>query len=184
MFGLNLVQTPSAIARVVNWAADRVLTYFNNKVDENLHEIGARIVTQARLRAPYRTGALRDSIGYVVAGEGLTDHVLSIQVGMPYGIFQEFGTRNMTPHPFIRPAIEAVGKISAGAIQMDFTRPGGIEWHGLLATGPGFAAAAHPGWKPLTEKQLKHVKTSLIPTSKRLYRGNVKRATMRVRRIP
>lgn len=168
---------------VFRWFGDRIQRAVLGDIETKLHRAGAAVVARAQSLAPVDTGALRASIGYVVAGETGQRMTLSIQVGMPYGIYQEFGTRYMRPHPYIRPALNEIGRIFGADIQMDFTRGGPAQWHGLLATGPGFAASPSPRWRPLTPKQIRHVQRHLIPTSKRLYRGNVKRARMRVRRI-
>lgn len=87
-----------------------------------LHEGAALIVDEAKRLAPYLTGTLRDSIMAVDdRGGGLRlygklNGNVSIYIGpvgsvddgdVYYARFQEFGTRNMRAHPFMRPAIEA-----------------------------------------------------------------------------
>lgn len=171
------------IGESFRWFGDQILNRVIGDVEGRMVRAGEAVVSRARQLAPVKTGALRASIAWVIAGEGYAGRMLSIQVGMPYGIFQEFGTRNIPPHPYIRPALNEIGRALGFTIQMNFARGGPAEWHGLLATGPGFAASKAAAWKPLTERQIRHVETKLIPTSKRFHRGNVRRARMRVRRI-
>ena len=171
------------------WFGNRIIKEWNRVVDDRMHKTGEAIVSRAKQLAPVDTGALRDSINYlIVYNETGGRHELLIQVGMYYGIFQEFGTRNIPPHPYIRPAINEADRIWGFDIGMDFQAPSAPgEWAGLLAgigrKGAGFAASAHPRWKPLTPRQQAHVENVLIPSIKRLNRGNTKRATMRVRTI-
>lgn len=171
------------MAGAFQWFGDKVATWVGQQIDNRLHQAGQRIVARAQQLAPVKTGALRNSILYVVGeSAGLTGHYLSIQVGMPYGIYQEFGTRNIPPHPYIRPALIEAGRIFGAETQMQFASPG---THGLLAgTGlgmqAGFAATAHPAFRPLTERQKRHVKGVLIPSVKKLHRGQVRRTRFRV----
>lgn len=170
------------------WFGDRVRAQWEKEIDRRMHRAGEAIVNRAKQLAPVRTGALRDSIDYIVLYNPGQRSELRVTVGMPYGIFQEFGTRNIPPHPYIRPAMNEFGRIWGFDIAMDFqapTAPG--QWAGLLAGigpgGAGFAAAAHPAWKPLTPKQLYHVQHVLTPSIKRLNVGNARRARLNVRRV-
>ncbi len=63
----------------------------------------------ARTLAPVDTGALKDSITTFYQGNQFSS-VGTIDVGVPYGIYQELGTRNMAAHPFLTPAIDAVSQ--------------------------------------------------------------------------
>lgn len=183
MFGGNKWWNP------FEWFGNQVLKQWNNDIDERMHQTGQAIVSRAQQLAPVDTGALRDSIDYLVlTNESGGRHELLIQVGEPYGIFQEFGTRDIPPHPYIRPAINEVGRVWGFDINMEFQESVSAgQWAGLLATtgrrGAGFAASPHPNWKPLTTKQLGHVERTLIPSIKRYNRGNTRRAKMRVRAL-
>lgn len=164
------------------WFGDRISRYVNDRIDRSMHAMGEAVVARAQQLAPVRTGALRESIYYTVEyNEGGGRHVLHINAGAPYAVFQEFGTRNIPPHPFIRPALAEAGRAWGFDLAMDFASPG---TQGLLAsTGagrrPGYAAAS--GSRPLTPKQIAHVEKHLIPGVKRWHRGNVKRARFHVR---
>lgn len=180
------------MASIFRWFGDRIRQVVQERIDNQLYRMGEEIVARAQQLAPVRTGRLKSSIAYVVAhGEGRGRSMLSIQVGAPYGIFVEFGTRYMSPRPYIRPALLAVGRAWGADLEMSFAAPsgpGGGPWHGLLAgTGqgrqPGFAASASPHYRPLSEQQKRHVERVLIPSVKRYHRGNVKRAKFRVRHV-
>lgn len=67
--------------------------------------IGAHaLADEARRRAPFRTGFLRNSILTKQVNQYRTDVIVEAF----YGVFLEFGTSRMAPHPFFIPAIEAV----------------------------------------------------------------------------
>lgn len=167
-----------------SWFGDRVMKFVGDRVERNMHAMGAAIVQRARAYAPARTGRLRESIYYAVERTGEARSVLHVGVGVPYGIYQEFGTRNIPPHPFIRPAMNEVGRAWTFNLSMDFAGTPGFA--GLLgSTGqgrsPGFAASASPKFRRLTPKQAHHVETVLRPSIRQHHRGNVKRAGFRVR---
>lgn len=162
------------------WLGQQVMNWVEDKVDSRLHAIGNRVVDRAQQLAPVDTGALRDSIGYVVAGEGLR-RTLSIQVGMPYGIYQEFGTRNIPPRPYIRPALLEAGRLWGIDLQMAFAHGGPSTWQGIYHTRGQYVIPTDIQPKPLTNRQVEHVRSKLMPSGRALHRGNVKRARMTVR---
>ena len=175
----------------LNWGGRRIQDIVNGVIGDRLERTGEVVVQRARSLAPVKTGALRDSIDWIVLhGEGGDRSELRIQIGVPYGIYQEFGTRNIPPHPFIRPALLEARRIWGFDLNVDFAGAGyspvaGGPWHGLLAgTGKGhrvagFAASASPRWKPLTWKQQRHVEQVLKPSIQKLHRGNVTRTSFR-----
>ena len=61
--------------------------------------IATDVAEGARAQAPVDTGALRDSIA---AGPD------NVTVGVEYAGFVEYGTVNMPPEPFLRPAADTV----------------------------------------------------------------------------
>lgn len=63
----------------------------------------------ARNLAPVDTGALKDSITTEMQGNQYASTGI-IHVGVPYGIYQEMGTRYMAAQPFLAPAIDAVSQ--------------------------------------------------------------------------
>lgn len=66
-------------------------------VAKTAHDIEAT----AKSLAPVDTGALKNSIGSDISA-------LHAEIGptVSYGIYQEFGTSRMAPHPFMGPALE------------------------------------------------------------------------------
>ena len=81
-------------------------------------EAAESIVIIAKVLAPVRTGALRDSIVAEMTG------ALTATAGTPitYAIYQEFGTRFMAAHPFLIPATDQV----RGIIESLFASAGGL----------------------------------------------------------
>lgn len=79
---------------------------------------------EVRMRAPYRTGRLRDSI-YIAhsddnsqPGVRETYHVSWNKKQAPHGHLLEYGTSRMAARPFLRPAYEAVkGRAQAAMMQ-------------------------------------------------------------------
>lgn len=176
----------------LRWGGKKIQDIINTRIDNNLYETGDVVVAEARRLAPVKTGELRESIDYIILhNEGRGRSELRITVGVFYGIYQEFGTRNIPPHPFIRPALLAARRIWGFDLNVNFAGAGysataGGPWHGLLATTgkghrvAGFAASASSRWKPLTAKQVGHVEHKLIPSIKQWHRGNVKRSRFTV----
>ena len=87
----------------------------DNGVAESVLEACIRVQTEARNLAPVQTGNLKGSISF--KAEKGSDGDLNVNpakgegyVGsnLPYAVYQEFGTRNMKPQPFLRPAIARV----------------------------------------------------------------------------
>ena len=174
----GLVQSPNGTK--FPWFGQQVKDWVLQKVDDRLHQTGDRIVSRAQQLAPVDTGALRNSISYIVAGEGLV-RTLVIDVGMPYGIYQEYGTRNISPHPFIRPALLEIGRLWGIDVQMTFAHGGPTTWQGVYHTQGRYVVPSAIQPKPLTPKQRVHVENRLAPSGKAMHRGNVRRAKMRVR---
>src|SRR5262245_21743134 len=71
-----------------------------------------RVEAGAKLRAPVRTGFLRNSIQTVFD----SDLTAVVFVGAEYGIYIELGARNRPPRPFLLPALEEVTREIGGEI--------------------------------------------------------------------
>ncbi|WP_048680509.1 HK97-gp10 family putative phage morphogenesis protein [Kocuria sp. HSID16901] len=73
-----------------------------SQVSAALTTSAAHIVTEAKTRAPVRTGFLRGSIAVVPIGR------LSVSVGATanYAAYVEQGTSRMAARPYMRPALE------------------------------------------------------------------------------
>jgi len=74
---------------------DRLFPASARRIDR----VKARIRDEAKLRAPVRTGYLRDSIAVTADG---------VVVAAPYARYPEFGTRYMAARPYLRPAVQRV----------------------------------------------------------------------------
>jgi len=158
----------------LDWFGDRITKMVKDRADAKQRATGEAIVARAKQLVPVDTGKLKASIGYTYRQSDMT---LQIYVDEIYGVFIEYGTRYIKPHPYIRPALNEFGRIWGVSVEMAFAAPTAGTWTGMYAHQAGFA---HP--RSLTAKQRAHVRQHLMPTSKRLYRGNVRRAKMVVRR--
>jgi hypothetical protein len=157
----------------LKWFGRQVQDALLGDLDQRLEQAGAAWLAMSRSLAPVKTGRLRAEEGYRVR-----DGTLTLIMGAPYDIFQEFGTRNIPPHPHVRPAMAAIGRVFGGTIALQFNTLARGPWTGIHAVGGGFVVP-----RGLTAKQLHHVRSRLLPVSQRLHRGNVRRARMTVRRF-
>lgn len=162
-----------SVTSTFQWFGEKVRDAVLGDIDRRLVEAGHQWLAASRALAPKRSGRLAAEEDFQVA-----DHTLILIMGAPYDIFQEFGTRYLPPRPHVRPALHQIGRLFGGEILMDFNAPGPIPWAGIHATEGGFRLPAG-----LTHKQRQHVQRHLVPVSKRLHFGNVKRAKFRVRRF-
>jgi HK97 gp10 family phage protein len=70
--------------------------------ESNIEDVAALAEREAKLRAPVRTGRLRDGI------EGRAEDTTAVlSSGVPYAPHQEFGTRHCRAQPHMRPGMEA-----------------------------------------------------------------------------
>jgi HK97 gp10 family phage protein len=74
--------------------------------DGALEMAAGEIVSRAQSYAPERTGELRRSI----EKRSISRRRKAVVVGAWYAPFVEFGRRGMSPRPFLRPAIDALGR--------------------------------------------------------------------------
>lgn len=172
----ELEETPELTGNVeFNWSGEAVVDEVHRRIAANMLEMADRVVSMAEQFAPKRTGALATSIGYDWNYQDLT---IVFTVGVDYGIFQEFGTRNMPPHPYLRPAINQVGPIYGFNVEMAFLNTPEYN-QPVLAVGSGFRSP--PG---LSDRQKARVRENEV-RGKRYYQhptGNVRRARLHARR--
>jgi HK97 gp10 family phage protein len=89
---------------------DDAIEKFKKKVIDALTEAAIEAYVTAKQLVPIRTGLLYHSIK--IEKKSPFEHVVSAgwptkERGRPYyGVFIEFGTRRMSPRPFMRPASE------------------------------------------------------------------------------
>jgi HK97 gp10 family phage protein len=155
-------------------------TQFKDEINASIDRQGIaltnRIEAKARALAPYRHGYLRGSID---AFYDAVSKSIEIYVGAEYGLFQEYGTRYMRAHPYIRPALNAE-QIYGFDTTMAFTNTYKTDTK-LLARGPGFQMH-----RSLIDKQKAHVRKYLKPVSTAHYQGgqsNVARARLKVKTV-
>lgn len=146
----------------------------HDRLARNMIEMADRVVSLAESFAPKRTGALATSIGYDWNYQNLT---IVFTVGVFYGIFQEYGTRNTPPHPYLRPALNQVGPMYGFNVEMAFLNTPEYN-HPVLAVGSRFAMPEH-----LTGKQKARVRENEAYSKKYYHsKGNVRHAKMHARR--
>lgn len=71
------------------------------RAQQLLDKVTFDVEADAKQFAPVDTGALKNSIASVL---GRLQNI--VMVGVEYAIYQEFGTRRMSAHPFLIPALE------------------------------------------------------------------------------
>jgi HK97 gp10 family phage protein len=158
-----------------NWDAAAVIDEVHARIAKNMLELADKVVERAAYLAPKKTTYLAGSIGYDWNYAELT---IVFTVGAPYGIFQEYGTRNMPPHPYLRPAINAFGPIYGFNTEMAFTNTPEYN-QPVLAVGSRFATPP-----TLSSRQKSRVRENEL-YSKKYYQhptGNVRRTRMHARR--
>jgi hypothetical protein len=163
-----------AIGSALAWFGQQVTNAVLGDVDAKLDRTGQEIVAIAQSLVAVDTGALRQSITYSVQ-----NHTLTIDIGENYGLFIEMGTRWMRARPYIQPALLAVNRVWGGTIDLEFNVPhiaAPVLAHKGIMIVPG---GIQP--RPLTQAQHRQVQANAA-TAKGFYRGNVKRANVRVRR--
>ena len=74
---------------------------------DGLEILGQVAETSAKQHAPVDTGNLRRSITHEV-GRDLKGLYMRYGTNVEYGIYQELGTRFHPPHPYLRPALQAI----------------------------------------------------------------------------
>ncbi len=100
----------------LNWQFGKAIREMDRKLELKMKEVGKVIKKTAKAYVAVDTGALKRSINYRYYRR---ERKLVIYALGRYAFFQEFGTRFMHAHPFIRPAILASG-FHVGTIEVLF----------------------------------------------------------------
>lgn len=79
----------------------RALGELDRRARQDVQERANRIRGRARQLVHVSSGQTRDSIEVIVHEDGSAD----VRVGARQGLFEEFGTHDMAPRPFLRPAV-------------------------------------------------------------------------------
>jgi len=157
---------------LITFNQNQFLAEISQRIDAQANTLGKLVVSIAQRYAPVETGRLRTSISYAYDNQS---HAISFIVGAPYGIFQEYGTRHMMAHPYLRPALNTIGTIYGFETSMEFQNVIRTDTK-LLSHGPTYQMH-----KSLTAAQKEHVRTKLKPVAERHHIGNVSRAKLKVR---
>lgn len=156
----------------VQWSGDQIIDEIEDRVWNGMLAVSRQVVQIATMYAPKKTGRLATSIHF---DADRTNFAVAFIVDAPYGIFQEYGTRHMAPHPYLRPALNTVGPQYGFDFTMAFDATPDIHAP-LIARGASFGVPS-----TLTHSQHQHVINRLKPVSQRHHIGNVSRAHLRVR---
>ncbi len=152
----------------VTWNGPAVYDQVMAAVDRELAQIGGFLVDHMQMYAPVESGNLKAGIHEVV---DTNIHAVTVYIPAPYSVYQELGTRYISPHPFIRPAIlDAVAVWDLKDVTI-ILHPPPQKSEPLRATTSGFKLPRH---QQLTAQQVMHVRTNLRPVSKS-FAGKFKR---------
>lgn len=88
-------------------ALEALLKSSSGAVAKEVLQVGLRVERMAKQLAPVDTGRLRASIRTELRGDAQGPYAV-VGTNVHYAIYQEFGTRFMPAHPFLRPAIFGV----------------------------------------------------------------------------
>ena len=157
------------------WNQSAVDAEVHQRLTTELHRLGTEVVSRAQGFAPKRTGRLASSISY---DWNEANYQLVFVVEAPYGMFVEFGTRYMSPHPYLRPALDVVGQIFGFETEMAFANLPHIN-RPVMLTPKGFV-----GPPELTPQQQAHIRHRLQPSFEHWNRvgKNVKQTRVGIRR--
>ena len=81
---------------------DAIIARLPGNRDKIVRATASHILGEARMRAPIRTGALRNN-SQVTDGRGYSN----VEFNQEYAAYVEFGTYKMAARPFLKPAVEA-----------------------------------------------------------------------------
>lgn len=94
---------------------DAAILEIEHVAEHELEQLAEHVVERARSAAPVDTGNLKSSIRVIASGHDDGGAFVDIGTDDPVGIYQEFGTVNIPPHPFMRPALaEAPNEFGKG----------------------------------------------------------------------
>lgn len=96
---------------IFNFVPGAFKRVIEENIDQRMIKAGKAAVAEATRLVPVRTGQLRDSIGFTYIQ---SEKTLQLHADEPYAIFVEYGTPQMRAQPYLRPALNAVGRIWGG----------------------------------------------------------------------
>ena len=100
---VQVIGTANVLANLSMWQKVK----FKKEIRDALQLTAKKIESSAVQMAPKDTGALKASMW----SKMVSDTEAQIGDGVYYGVFQELGTVNIAPQPFLMPAFEANKKV-------------------------------------------------------------------------
>lgn len=94
------------IVKIDTQILEALIKDLGTNTDGAIRSIAFDIAAEAKILAPWKTGALSGSINMKKINSG----EYWVQDGVDYGLYQEMGTYKMAAHPFLRPAVEKIGR--------------------------------------------------------------------------
>jgi HK97 gp10 family phage protein len=95
---------------------DKFAASLGQSTDQAMSGIAHQVEGEAKNLAPVDTGALKNSINT----QKLSEKHYIVADGVEYGIYQELGTKKMSAHPFLIPAVELVKNYIEAAVKRIF----------------------------------------------------------------
>lgn len=163
------------VSSAFQWFGDRVTDLVLGEVNDRLERAGQQFVARASATVHVDTGEMRAGLFYRVEGRTLVLGDTS-----SHSLFEAAGTRYRAGHPQLFEAINSIGSIFGTNLELDFAVPSIAS--PVLAHGGHMIVPSGIQPKPLTQAQHRRVQANQAEY-RRHYRGNVKRAKMRVRRF-
>jgi hypothetical protein len=157
------------------WLGNQVVDAVLGDVNVRLNRTGQQWLSIVQAIAPVDTGALRAGLFYRVEGRTLT-----VGGTASHTIFSDRGTRNQPGQFFIERALNQVGSVLGAEIGIEFNVPYIVS--PVLSHQDRMIVPSSIQPRPLTQAQHRRVQGNQA-AMRRHYRGNVKRAKVRVRRI-
>lgn len=99
------------MASKVQWFGAQAKGFVLGQATRAFLAMGNAWMERAQELCPVRTGQMRATIGFLVAG---TVPKLTLYCDHPAAFFQEFGTRFIPAHPFMRPALSSIPRFLRG----------------------------------------------------------------------
>lgn len=82
-----------------------------SNANQAAYNFARAVVVEAKVRVPKRTGYLASQIKWERISPGVfdvfVDGNINTKTGAYYGIYVEYGTRNMAAQPYFKPSVEA-----------------------------------------------------------------------------
>lgn len=158
----------------LQWFGDKITDLVLGEATDRLERAGQRFVAAVHGTVHVDTGEMRAGAFYRVEGR-----TLILGDTSRHTLFEAAGTRYRAGHPQFFEAINSIGSIFGASLELDFAVPHIAS--PVIAHGGRMIVPSGIQPRPLTQAQHRRVQANQAEY-RRHYRGNVKRAKMRVRR--